>query len=184
MTESIDLQADTAYAQSVKITDRLIGDHKTLRKMLFELGQMAGEPVGHDEAPRLVRLVELFKDQLQIHTWAEDTIFYPAVRAALPKAPAPFCLRYLEKLEDEHKAVESDINHLELQVRRHPPQAHWPDTYAHFFQGLQTHMKQEEEQLFPLSERILGVRGLEKLSQDLEENRYKAPPARQHLQVS
>jgi hemerythrin-like domain-containing protein len=184
MMQSIDPLARTSYAKEVKITDRFIGDHKTFRKMLFELGQMAGEPIGTVEAPRLVRLVELFKDHFLVHAWAEDTFFYPAVRAVLPKAPPPFCLRYLEELEDEHKAVESDINHLELQVRRHPPQIHWPDTYAHFFQALQTHLKKEEEQLFPLSERIFGAGGLEKLSQDLEENRYKAPPARQHIQVS
>lgn len=152
--------------------------------MLFELGQMAGEPIGAAEAPRLVRLVELFRDHFLIHTWAEDSIFYPALRAVLPKAPSPFCLRYLEHLEDEHKAVESDMNHLEIQVRRHPPQPHWTETYAHFFQLVQTHLKKEEEQLFPLSERILGAEGLEKLGQDLAENRYKAPPARQHIQVS
>jgi len=184
MMQSIDPPAETAYAKSVKITDRFIGDHKTFRKMLFELGQMTGEPIGHAEAPRLVRLVELFKDHFQVHTWAEDTFFYPAVRAVLPKAPQPFCLRYLEELEDEHKTVESGINHLELQVRRHPPQAHWPDTYAHFFQALQSHLKREEELLFPLSERILGAEALEKLCQNLEENHYKAPPVRQRLQVS
>lgn len=184
MMQSIDSRAGTAYARSMKITDRFIGDHKTFRKMLFEIGRMAGEPVGSLEAPRLVRLVEFFKDQLLLHTWAEDTFFYPAVRAILPKAPAPFCLRTLEELEDQHQAVETDLNHLELQVRRQPPQAHWPDTYAHFFQAIQSHMKKEEEQLFPLSERILGAGGLEKLSQALEENRYKAPPTRQHLQVS
>ena len=43
MTQNIDLGAPTAYASGVKITDRFIGDHKTFRKMLFELGQLAGD---------------------------------------------------------------------------------------------------------------------------------------------
>jgi hemerythrin-like domain-containing protein len=183
MTQDIDLHGRLAYAKGVKITDRFIGDHKTFRKMLFELGQLAGEPGEAVEASRLLRLVELFKDHLQGHLWAEDAFFYPALRAVLPKASSPFCLRTLEQLEDDHQALESAIHHLELQVRRHPPQAHWPETYAHFFQALQAHMKKEEEQVFPLAERVLGAAGLEKLSRNLEENRDKTLPTRQHVQA-
>jgi len=155
----------------VKITDRFIGDHKSFRKMLFELGQMAGEPIGQIQAPRLVRLVELLKDQFQAHARAEDEAFYSKVRTLIPQAPEPLCVRLLGELEAEHQALVGAIDHLERQVRRSPPQPGWPDTYAHFFQKLQNHMKKEEEQLFPLSERIFGPSGLEKLSQALKENR-------------
>lgn len=184
MTQNIDLRAPTAYAKGVKITDRLIGDHKTFRKMLFELGQLAGDPVGPSEAARLVRLAELIKDHQTIHSWAEDHFFYPAVRAVLPKAPAPLCFRYMDQLDDEHEAIEAALDRLERQVRHHPPAPGWSDTYALFFHELQTHMKKEEEDLFPLSERLLGDKALEQLSRTLEENRHQAPPIRLHTPVS
>ena len=183
MMQSIVLAGSSSYAKSVKITDRLIGDHKTFRKMLFELGQLAGDSVGPAESARLVRLVELFRDHLMIHCWAEDHFYYPAVRAVLPKAPSPFCLRYMDQMGDEHRTIEASLDRLERQVRHHPPSPGWSDTYAVFFHEVRAHMKKEEEDLFPLSERLLGGEGLEQLSRTLEENRYKAPPIRLHTQV-
>jgi iron-sulfur cluster repair protein YtfE (RIC family) len=151
--------------------------------MLFELGQLAGDPVEAPETVRLIRLVELFKDYLMIHCWAEDQFFYPVIRTVLPKAPPPFCIRYMDQLNEEHKTITASLDRLERQTRHHPPSPSWSDTYAELFHELQSHMRKEEEDLYPLSERLLGGKGLEQLSQTLEENRYKAPPTHVHAQV-
>ena len=44
-------------------------------------------------------------------------------------------------------------------------------------------MKKEEEELFPLSEKMLGVEKLEELSQTLEKHRNDAPKVRLHTQT-
>jgi hypothetical protein len=45
-------------------------------------------------------------------------------------------------------------------------------------------MRKEEEQLFPLAERLLGARELETLSRTLERTRQKAPSIGFQTQVS
>jgi len=152
--------------------------------MLFELGQRFGDDPRDSDMPRLLRLMELFRDHLLVHEWAEENFLYPAVRAVLPKAPQPLCLRYMDQLDHEHNVLKAAIDRLEMKVRRHPSHPGWPAAYVPFFQGMQTHMRKEEEQLFPLAERMLGVEELETLSRILEDNHYKVPPVRLHTQVS
>ena len=164
----------------MKLTDRLVGDHRTFRKLLQEIDGIADSPVAQRDTARLVRLVELFKDHLTVHAWAEDVFYYPAVREALPKAPPPLTLSYMDHLDQEHQTVDGYLSTLEPQVKAHPPVVSWPQTYALFSKGLLAHMKKEEEELFPISEKVLGVDQLEKLSTDLEARRTEAPRFRLH----
>lgn len=164
----------------MKITDRLVGDHKTFRKMLGELELVVNQPANQRDQRRLVRLVELFADHLMLHAWCEDTFYYPAVRAVIPRAPAPLTVSYMDHLDQEHRTVDGYLERLEQEVKAEPPVFSWPQTYALFSKGLLAHMKKEEEELFPLSEKLLGAAELEKLSLELERNRSKAPAVRMH----
>jgi iron-sulfur cluster repair protein YtfE (RIC family) len=172
----------SSYAKNVKITDRFIGDHKTFRKILFEIGQLAGDPIGPAESARLTRLVELLKDQLLVHTWAEGHVYFPAIRAVLPKAP-DVCLDILAQLKEEHETIEVVLNQLEQLIRHHPSSPAWSETYVVFFHELQSHMRNEERDLFPLSERLLGEEDSELLFRSLEDNHDKIPSTRHLAQV-
>lgn len=164
----------------MKITDRLIGDHKTFRKMLADLGVLCSVPEAADQR-RLVRLAELFNDHLVIHAWFEDTFYYPAVRQGLDPTVEPhITLAYLEELEEKHRAIDGHIARLEVEVKSRPLLAGWPGTYALFHSGLQAHMKKEEDRLFPASERLLGARRLEDLALEMERRRAEAPKIRRH----
>jgi hemerythrin-like domain-containing protein len=164
----------------MKITDRLVGDHISFRKMIGDLNVIADAPRGGEAAPKLIRHVELFKDHLMLHAWAEDTFYYPAVREALAKAPPPIDAAYMDHLDDEHRTVDGYLFKLEAEVKQTPPATYWRQTFALFAKGLQAHMKKEEEELFPISEKMLGAPALEDLSRLLEKNRSKAPAVRFH----
>jgi len=167
----------------MKITDRLVGDHKTFRKMMGDLNALADQTPGERNRPRLVRLVELFQDHLILHAWCEDVFYYPVIRQALPQAPPPLNVAYMDHLDKEHQAVDGYIAQLEVDVKSQPPAAAWPQTYALFSKGLSSHMKKEEEELFPLSEQLLGPRRLEEISLELERQRASAPKIRLHARA-
>jgi hemerythrin-like domain-containing protein len=168
----------------MKITQRLTGDHITFRKMLGELDAIADQPAPQRDMARLQRLVMLLKDHLTLHAWCEDHYYYPSVRQAVLKTPYPPLNRtYMDHLDDEHKTVDRYLDHVEKDLLHKPPVQSWPQNYALFCKGLKAHMKKEEEELFPLSEELLGSDTLETLSQNLEKHRSEAPRARLHTPV-
>jgi hemerythrin-like domain-containing protein len=166
----------------MKITNRLIGDHLTFRRMLRDLDVLADQSAGQRDIGRLIRIVELFKDHMMLHAWCEDVFYYPVVREALPRATPPLTVAYMDHLDQEHQSVDGYLERLENEVKLQPPSVTWPQTYALFAKGLQAHMKKEEEELFPLSEALLGAARLEEISQELERRRREAPAVRIHAQ--
>jgi len=148
--------------------------------MLADLDAIAGAPPSQRETPRLVRLVELFKDHLMLHAWAEDTFYYPVIRQNLSSAPSPLSVSYMDHLDHEHRTIDGYLDRLEGEVKTGPPIPTWLQTYALFAKGLLAHMKKEEEELFPLSEKLLGADRLEAISQELEKRRKEAPAVRRH----
>lgn len=163
----------------MKITERLVGDHKTFQRMIRDLDALADQPPGQREARKLIRLVELFKDHLMLHAWAEDRFYYPLLRSGIAHAPAPISTAYMDHLDEEHKTVDGYLARLEEEVKAGV--ATWPQTYALFSKGLAAHMRKEEGELFPLSEQWLGAERLEEASQELERRRSEAPRVRRHL---
>ena len=168
----------------MKITDRLIGDHRTFRKMLTDLDTIADQPPNRRETPLLIRLVELFKDHLMLHAWAEDTFYYPVIRQNLASAAPPLSVSYMDHLDQEHRTVDGYLDSLEKEVKAATPIPTWPQTYALFAKGLLSHMKREEDELFPLSEKLLGSETLEVISLELEKRRKEAPAVRLHTRLS
>lgn len=165
----------------MKITDRLVGDHKTFRKLLADLDLLADQLPLQRDLQKLVRHVELFKDHMLLHAWCEDTFYYPVVRQTLPNAPLPpLSVSYMDHLDNEHKTIDGYLDRLETEVKSQPLIASWPQTYALFSKGLLYHMNKEEGELFPLSEKLLGSARLEEISKELERRRSEAPKVRLH----
>ena len=164
----------------MKITDRLIGDHKTFRKMLIDLDKIAGLPPQQQDSQKLIRIAELFKDHLLIHSWCEDRFYYPAVRKGFEKDTGAFTEFYMSRLEQEHRDVDRLMDRLEQEVKTQPLPSGWMATYALFCKQLLYHMHKEEHELFPFSESLLGAARLEEISQDVERHRSEAPAVRVH----
>ena len=164
----------------MKITDRFMGDHKTFRKLISDINQIAGKPEGLWDQKKLVRWIGLFKTHLLVHYWGEETFFYPAIRKRLP-ANGPLVNRlYLDRLDVEHRTVDHYLDQLEKQLNHSPLTPEWLQTYQSFTLGLTSHMKKEETELFPFSEGLLGPSGLEDISNEIEQHRREAPAVGRH----
>lgn len=164
----------------MKITDRFVGDHKTFRKLIRDIGDIAALPPEKRDARRIVRLVELFKDHLILHDWGEETFYYPVVRARAENAEGVGNHAYISAMDADHRGLDEMIDEVEAQVKRTPPPAGWPALFSAFANGLAAHMDKEETELFPFSERLLGADALERISVVLESRRNEAPPIRRH----
>lgn len=164
----------------MKITDRLIGDHKTFRKLIKDLDEIVAQPEKERDVKRLIRLSELFKSHMVLHAWGEDTFYYPVVRAHLKEEDPKFNTGYMDQLDREHVTVDGNLETLVNQVKQTPLHPDWVQTYKTFVDRLTRHMKEEEEQLFPFSERILGESGLIEISNELERRRSEAPAIQRH----
>ena len=158
----------------MKITDRFIGDHKTFRKLISDIQSLTGARPSSSDRIKLARLSLFLKDHLVIHAWFEDRFFYPAVRSRIEKRSLPpITVRYFTELEKEHKSIQEQSVVLEREANAFAP--FWPQTFSNFRQALESHMRKEEEELFPTAEQLLGPEGLESLSTEMERHRSEAP---------
>ena len=164
----------------MKITDRLIGDHKTFRKLIKDLDEIVAQTPQSRNIKRLIRLVELFKSHMILHAWGEDTFYYPVVRSHLNENDPKFNSRYMDQMDKEHDSVDGNLTKLEKEVKETPPNSTWVDTYQTFVKGLTAHMDEEEKSLFPFSEKLLGETGLIEISKELETRRKEAPAIQRH----
>ncbi len=163
----------------MRITDRLLGDHKTFRKMLGDIDAIYKSAPGARDKNKLIRIAELFKDHLLLHAWFEDYFYYPVIAKELSRFEnSGVTFAYVKHLEHEHKTIDGYMEQLEQQVKQSDPT--WPQTFALFRLGLEAHMKSEEQILFPESERVLGEARLNDLSDEMEKHRSEAPKIRPH----
>lgn len=170
----------------MKITERLLEDHKTFRKIMSEIEVIgAARPKDGPVDRRLIRLVELLVDHLIIHTWGEETFYYPAIQAVLRKDPHPLISKqYLMSLSDQHQKIDELVFRLEKEIKTSNGPENWGVLYASFAGQLMAHIRKEEEELFPRSESLLGETRLEQLSLTFERNRSKAPKVNPHLRFA
>jgi iron-sulfur cluster repair protein YtfE (RIC family) len=166
----------------MKITDRFIGDHKTFRKLMENIEAILN-PDEEVERRKLIRSVELFVDHLLLHAWGEETFYYPEVAKAAAAANAVADAAYMKLLDDEHHSIDAILREVEAMVKEPAIRPEWRAKYDLFKKGLLSHMAKEEDEFFPLSEKLLGSEGLEKISDTLEKNRSKAPAIRIHQRI-
>jgi iron-sulfur cluster repair protein YtfE (RIC family) len=166
----------------MKITDRFIGDHKTFRKLIKDIDLI--DNLGDEkERRKLIRAVELFVDHLLLHAWGEETFYYPVVGKAAAASSTVADSAYMKLLDDEHHIIDTALQDVERMVKAPAIPAEWRSKYDQFKKHLLAHMAKEEEEFFPLSEKLLGQEGLENISQTLEKNRSKAPAIRIHQKL-
>lgn len=136
-----------------------------------------------DNKKRLIRAIELLMDHLLLHSWGEDTFYYPEVDKAVEKGLTKIDRPYMIRMEKEHEVIDSELQQVEILIKQSPLSGEWRQRYANFKKNLIHHMNQEEEELFPLSEMMLGKKGLEEISATLEKNRKNAPAIRLHQRL-
>ena len=140
----------------------LKNDHKEIRRLFREF-----EQAGDDAAKTKGRLVDKIIELLTIHTYIENEVMYPRVRALLPDLEDDV----LESYEEHHVA---DV--LVMELYGMTPEAERFDAKTTvLIENVRHHMDEEEEEWFPKVRDGLGRKTLQEIGAEMEKARKKAP---------
>ncbi|WP_224370439.1 hemerythrin domain-containing protein [Hyalangium versicolor] len=144
----------------------LKADHKTVES-LFRRFEQAGQ-----NAKKLKRkLVDQMVRELAVHAVIEEEIFYPTVRAQVEKLNDDV----LEALEEHHV-----VKWLLTELENLPPEAERFDAKVKvLIENVRTHVKEEEQELFPQVRRAFTPSELKDMAAALTLAK-KAAPTRPH----
>jgi hemerythrin-like domain-containing protein len=137
-------------------------DHKEIKKV-FTAFEKAGEDA-HKENGRLVeKMIEL----LTVHTYIENEVMYPRVRALLPDLEDDV----LESYEEHHVA---DLLVMELYGMT-PDAERFDAKTTVLIENVRHHIDEEEQEWFPQVREGLGRKALQEIGAEMEKARKKAP---------
>jgi hemerythrin superfamily protein len=137
-------------------------DHKRVRK-LFKEFQQAGE----DATTKKGKLVDQIIEELTVHTYLENEVMYPAVRAALPDLEDDV----LESYEEHHVA---DVLVMELSTMS-PTDERFDAKTTVLIESVSHHIEEEEGDWFPKVRAGMGRKDLQELGARMAAMRDDAP---------
>jgi hemerythrin-like domain-containing protein len=146
-------------------TDAIVllkNDHKEIRK-LFRDFKNAGENAKATKGKLVDRIIEL----LTVHTYIENEVMYPRVRALLPEVEDDV----LESYEEHHVA---DVLVMEL-YSMNPDDERFTAKTTVLIENVEHHMEEEEQDWFPKVREGLGRKVLQELGADMIKAKKKAP---------
>ncbi|MEO5710049.1 MAG: hemerythrin domain-containing protein [Nocardioidaceae bacterium] len=146
-------------------TDAIVllkADHKELRKVFTDF-EKAGENAHVAKGKFVDRMIEL----LTVHTYIENEVMYPRVRALLPDLEDDV----LESYEEHHVA---DLLVVELAALK-PTAERFTAKTTVLIENVRHHMDEEEQDWFPQVRAGLGRKTLQDLGAEMLAAKKKAP---------
>ena len=146
-------------------TDAIVllkNDHKEIRK-LFTQFEKAGENAHAAKGKLVDRMIEL----LTQHTYIENEVMYPRVRALLPEVEDDV----LESYEEHHVA---DVLVVELAAMK-PDAERFTAKTTVLIENVRHHIEEEEQEWFPKVREGLGRTVLQDIGAEMIEARKRAP---------
>jgi hemerythrin-like domain-containing protein len=146
-------------------TDAIVllkNDHKDIRKTFNDF-EKAGENAHAAKGKLVDRIIEL----LTVHTYIENEVMYPRVRALLPDLEDDI----LESYEEHHVA---DVLVMELSAMSASDERFTAKATV-LIENVTHHIEEEEQEWFPKVREGLGRKVLQQLGAEMEEARKKAP---------
>jgi hemerythrin superfamily protein len=140
----------------------LKNDHKEVKK-LFRQFEKASENATATKGATVRKIIEL----LTIHTYLENEIMYPQVRALLPEVEDDV----LESYEEHHVA---DVLCMELWTMD-PSDERFDAKTTVLIENVEHHIGEEEDEWFPKVREGLGRKKLQEIGQQLAQARPSAP---------
>lgn len=137
-------------------------DHKEIRRLFREF-EGAGDRAIKKKASIVRQIIEL----LTAHTYIENEVMYPQVRALLPELENDI----LESYEEHHVA---DVLCMELYGMAADSE-HFGAKTSVLIENVTHHIEEEEHDLLPKVRDGLGRKQLQEIGAMLEEARQKAP---------
>ncbi len=137
-------------------------DHKTVEQ-LFKRFEKAGDRAYAEKRKLVDRMIE----ELSTHAAIEEQVFYPVVRATVPKAED----MTLESLEEHHvvKWLLSELDGMDPHAERFDAKV------TVLMESVRHHVEEEESDLFPKVRDALGRKDLQEVGEALAEAKDAAP---------
>ena len=148
--------------QSTDAITLLKADHKEIRKTFADF-----EKAGDGAAKTKQRLVDKMIELLTVHTYLENEVMYPRVRALLPDLEDDI----LESYEEHHVA---DVLVMELAAMSVSDERFTAKTTV-LIENVTHHIKEEAEDWFPEVRKGLGRKQLQEIGAEMVKARKKAP---------
>ena len=139
----------------------LKADHKEVRGLFREFQKASTTPA------RKGKLVEQIIELLTVHTYIENEVMYPRVRALLPELEDDV----LESYEEHHVA---DVLVMELSGMSASDERFTAKTTV-LIENVTHHIKEEEDDWFPQVRKGLGRKQLQDIGAEMVKARKKAP---------
>ena len=136
-------------------------DHKEVRALFREFQKASTTPA------RKGKLVEQIIELLTVHTYIENEVMYPRVRALLPELEDDV----LESYEEHHVA---DLLVVELASMK-PDDERFTAKTTVLIENVEHHMEEEEQDWFPKVRAGLGRKALQEIGAEMERRRKGAP---------
>jgi hemerythrin-like domain-containing protein len=146
-------------------TDAIVllkNDHKEIRKVFRDF-QKAGDNAVATKGKLVDRMIEL----LTVHTYIENEVMYPRVRALLPEVEDDV----LESYEEHHVA---DVLVMELSTMK-PDHERFTAKTTVLIENVDHHIDEEEKEWFPKVREGLGRKALQDLGAEMLEAKKRAP---------
>ena len=146
-------------------TDAIVllkNDHKEILKS-FKDFEKAGENAHAAKGKIVKRIIEL----LTVHTYIENEVMYPRVRALLPEVEDDV----LESYEEHHVA---DVLVIELAAMK-PTAERFTAKTTVLIENVRHHIEEEEQEWFPKVREGLGRKTLQDLGAEMMAAKKKAP---------
>jgi hemerythrin superfamily protein len=137
-------------------------DHQTVEKLFKEF-----ENAGDRAYKTKRRIADKVIEELTVHAWIEEKIFYPAARAAVPDTTD----HVLESVE-EHHVVLWMLSEL---AGMDPEDERFDAEMTVLIENVRHHVKEEEQDWFPQVRSALGRNQLSELGEQLSAAKSDAP---------
>ncbi len=136
-------------------------DHLAVAKLFREF-----EAAGDGAHKHKQQIAQKAFDALELHTRLEEELFYPAIETAGKDehGPSAEAERMVAEAREEHRVVKALIS----QLKGTAPGVEFDATFKVMAENVEHHVEEEESELFPLTQKLLGAAELEEIGGKME----------------
>ena len=142
-------------------------DHDNVRK-LFKRYEEAGDNAHATKREIADRIIE----ELTVHAFIEEQLFYPAVRNLEPPDGGEEPEELVKEAEEEHAQVKSLLAELESMS---PEDEYFDAKVTVVIDDVRHHAEEEEQEMFPKVRKAMGRNDLQDLGQRMKDLKQTAP---------
>ena len=142
-------------------------DHEKVRK-LFKRFEEAGANAHKTKGEIANKIIE----ELTIHAFIEEQLFYPAVRKLDPPDDGQEPEELVKEAEEEHGQVKAFLAELE---RMSPEDEYFDAKVTVVIDDVRHHAEEEEEEMFPKVRKAMGRDELQDLGRRMKDLKERAP---------